>query len=832
MKLVLLAWLRESLRRPALALLSVAGVALGVATVVAVNIANDSASRSFIAANEAVSGNATHRISGNVTDELYRYLRVELGLAAVPVVEGVIRIKGIDDRFTLYGLDLLAEQSIRSNPAWLSLGVRSSIDLIANPYSIIATSDTAHRLSISAGDMVEVTTPEGDFKLSLVNVYDAPNPLQQQSLQSVLLTDVATAQSVLGMTGRLSSIQLTAKSLEELESLSAILPDDTYLESNSGRTEAQKSMVSAFQINLTALGLLALLVAMFLIYNTMSFMVLRRRRMIGIARSAGLLKRDVMACVLIEAFSVGCLSTILGVVFGMQLSKFLLSLIEQSIGALYFPINANVTVVSPDTLATAIFLGIGATLLSVLPAAREASFTLSTYQTSIDQKTPNISRKLALAGLVLLVAGTVVIFMDSRSIVLGFSGIFLIIIGYMLNVPFLIHCIERFTRPGVKKFFGIQGILVTRAFSSSLNKTSIAVAALSLAISATIGVGLMIGSFRMAVDGWLENRLTGDIYITTSASLGEKLHKADLENLRELPDIDSIGTARWVKLRTTSGGTWVFAVDYGKEAFRGFDFKEQSSDDLWEPFRNGGVIISEPYAYKNNLQLGDMIRFLNNKNTVALSIIGIYYDYSSDQGIVTMHRDAYVEHFGDKTVTTAAVFAEASAEIKELAEAVEKAVLTPEAKIWRNRELHDSSLKIFDQTFAITGVLRTLAIIVAFIAVLSALAILQIEREKELAVLRATGFTVNGIWRSASLETGVMGLFAAIVSIPIGIVMAWLLIWIINQRSFGWTMQISLDSFTLVQAVAVSFTAALLASAVPAWRLSRRVPAQALQGVD
>ena len=831
MKLLLLAWLRESLRRPILLILSMLGVALGVATVVAIDIANESARRSFIAANEAVAGTATHRLDGMISDDLYTRLRLEHGLQATPVVEGSVRIRETGEKATLYGIDLLAEQNFQSNPIWNSLGMDVATELISRPFTIILSADTAAKLDLNAGEALIVSAPAGDVEMTVAGILFPANPLQAQSLRSVLITDIATAQDTLGMVGRLSSIQLTLDQ-SEITSLLAVLPDNVRMESNSYRLNTRISVTRAFQINLNALGLLSLLVAMFLIYNTTVFMVMRRHRLIGIARCVGALRGSVISCVLIEAAIIGCIATVAGFVLGTQLSNFLLALVERSIDSLYFPFEASVRVVAPQTIATGIALGVCATILSAIPAAKEALQVSPVHLTHSSQTAPARTFNLTLAGVLMAGAGAVALLVESRSVVLGFAGIFLIIVGYMLTVPFLIASTERFLRPAVKKLFGVQGILVARAFSVSLNKTSIAIVALSLAISATVGMGVMIGSFRVAVDEWLGSRLTGDIYVTTSSELRQNLTDADIGRLERLSEVDLIGVARWVKLHGPRGETRVFAVDYGQESFNGFEFKERDAGDVWTEFEIGSVIISEPYAYKNQLAVNDKLALSNGDRSVEFPIAGIYYDYSSDQGVVTMHRETYLKHFNDSTVTTAAVFASAKANVDKLADRVREAVATEDARIWRNRELHETSLAVFDQTFAITGVLRTLAIIVALIAVLSALATLQIERERELAVLRATGFTVFGIWRSASVETGVMGLLAAIISLPIGVVMAWLLIWVINQRSFGWTMQLQLDPVTLVQAVALAFVAATLAGIIPAWRLAKRVPARSLQSLD
>jgi putative ABC transport system permease protein len=146
-----------------------------------------------------------------------------------------------------------------------------------------------------------------------------------------------------------------------------------------------------------------------------------------------------------------------------------------------------------------------------------------------------------------------------------------------------------------------------------------------------------------------------------------------------------------------------------------------------------------------------------------------------------------------------------------------------------NRSLRQASMEVFDRTFTITQVLRLLAIGVAFVGVLSALMSLQLERARELAVLRATGLTPGQLWGLVSLQTGLLGLLAGLFSVPLGVALAYVLVHVINQRSFGWTLQLAVTPMTLVQAVLLALVASALAGLYPAWKMARANPALALR---
>ena len=836
MGLIYRSWLRESLRHPILLVLSVLGVALGVATVVAVDIANESAKRSFLAANETVSGTTTHRFTGAITDELYWKLRVDQSLAVTPVVEGMIEVNDSDGpKVRLYGVDLLAEISDQTNAAWFNAGIGNASTLITEAFTVLATKETASLLNWVVGEELKVSSENGEFSLQLIGLLNPANPLQAQSLRYLLLTDIATAQAVLNMYGKLSAIHANFDDSFQIEEFEQALPDGVRVESQIDRRDSQLALTNAFQINLTALGLLAFLVAMFLIYSTTSFTVMRRRRLIGLIRALGALQRNILYCVLVEVFFVGVIATAIGFFLGIQLSSFLLELVERSIDTLYFPVSAEITVVTSTTIVKGVVLGIGATILSVVPVFRNATSiapSIAMHHSQADALPKIRTIHLLVIGVAFIAVGLVVIGVSLDSIIFGFAGIFFVIVGYLFIVPLFTGGAKSLLRPVVNRLFGVQGLMVTRAFSSRPGQTSITIAVLCLALSATIGVDVMVNSFRLTVDQWLTSRLRGDIYITTSSRFSSGLQVQDIQLLENIEGIESFGVAKWAEVPDSSGMTTIFAADYGEDAFKGFEFKEISEIDLWSEFSNGAVIVSEPYAYRTGIETGDSIQLFVGRNPVEFPVIGIFYDYSSDQGIVAIHRDTYVEKFGDTTISSASIYSQPNANLQHLADTIESQVSSPTAQVWRNQELHDASMQVFDQTFAITYVLRTLAIIVAFVAVFSALATLQIEREKELVVLRTIGFTVRRNWTIASAETGFMGFLAGIFSIPIGIFMAWLLIWVIEQRSFGWTMKMHVDPAILGEAVLLSVCAALIAGAIAAWRHVRRTPALALQGMD
>ncbi len=833
MKIVLLAWTREVIRVPLQSILSIIGVALGVTAVVAVHVANHSARESFLAASSAMQETATHSITGEPSDQLYRQIRLATDYPAQPVVSGSVRVVDADNLSAiLYGIDPVAYFEFNNGSDAISAAAQNVNPLLAEAFSVFATLDTLQQLDAEVGTHLTIRFAREDYDFRIAGLIETRTPLQTQSYRRMLLTDIATAQTVLGMRGQLSSIQLQLPPDETARlTIEMMLSRDTQLEGGLHRQQSMASITEAFQTNLTAMSLLALLVAIFLIYNTMTFLVMRRRPIIEILRALGVSRTGILSCLVLEAVFVGLSASMMGVVIGSQLAEFLLALVERSINDLYFPIDADIAILSPATVLLALALGIGSTLLASLPAMRETlnispSFGNTGHRSTFTDSRRRIVSALTASG-VLIIAGVATMQLFPTSIMLGFTSIYLIVAGYLCLVPMLCKALGQAIRAIAKQCFGIRGVLTGRALAMTRGKTSVSICAMCLAISAAIGVSIMISSFRTAVDVWIGDRLSAEFYVSTQGH-GDQLNALEINQLQTVQGVESVGVANWTWLQSEGGRSRIFAVDYGERAFAGYRFKEQVAD-VWMRFQEGGVIVSEPYAWRHQVGIGDTLELWNSASEIQVPIIGVFFDYSSDRGVVAMHRNVYISKFGDRTITTAAIFSQPDADRQALEDAVGQSITGSNIRLWSARGLHEASMEVFDQTFAVTAVLRSLAVIVAIVAVVSTLAMVQIDRGQELRIQNAVGFTAREIWASASIESAVMGLIAGLLSLPVGLMQTWLLIWVVNQRSFGWTMPMVIDGSILIEAVCLSVFAALLAGIVPAWWLATRVPRQMLQ---
>jgi putative ABC transport system permease protein len=378
--------------------------------------------------------------------------------------------------------------------------------------------------------------------------------------------------------------------------------------------------------------------------------------------------------------------------------------------------------------------------------------------------------------------------------------------------------------------------MAPRNVVKSLSRTAVAIASLMVAVSVTIGVSLMVSSFRHTVTVWLEEILSGDIYISapslTAVQTNTPINLEVMPILEEIPEVQSIFVLRSVDVDSPLGLLHINASsnpDVARE--RQYYAQDYPIEELPEQLRNGAVVISEPLANRLNLpHHGARLKLFTDQGEKEFPVVGIYYDYASTQGTVLMQLDNYQKYWNDRAVTAIALRLDPDQDVEAVNQKVKGSLANVQRLIVRpNQPLREEVMVVFERTFAITGALRLLATVVAFIGILSSLLSLELERQRDLGILRAIGLTARQMWSLIMLETGLMGATAGILAMPTGLTLAVILIYIINQRSFGWTLQMELFAEPFLQAFFLALLAAVLAGIYPAWRVSRMQAAEAMR---
>ena len=399
-------------------------------------------------------------------------------------------------------------------------------------------------------------------------------------------------------------------------------------------------------------------------------------------------------------------------------------------------------------------------------------------------------------------------------------------------VPFLTLLLMRAVAPFSGRAFGLIGRLAPRNVSRALSRTSVAVAALMVAVCVSIGVGVMVGSFRQTVQLWLNDTLRADIFISpptqSLTSMTQSLEPGLADRLSSMEGVAGWSTARRVRLRSAKLGELDAVALLSDLAGDQRPYLDAigSAAEVWQAVEQGAIVISEPLARRHDLGLNDSLSLMTDRGAQRFDVAGIFYDYGSERGVLYLADPVYRSFWEDDKISSIALFVDEEIDSDAFAFELQRSLAgAGEANlvVRSNRGLREEVLRIFDRAFAITTALRILAVVVAFIGILSALMALQLERAREFGTLRATGMTQRQLTGLSLLETGLVGASAGILSWPAGLSLSLLLIYVVNRRSFGWTIQTFFTPGIFVSALFLAILAALLAGIYPAWRL-RKLP--------
>ena len=851
--LTTVAW-RSHRQHPWLAVLAILGIALGVAVSTAIALANAAARQAFTDSVTGVVGNATHQVvagSNGIPEGSYAAIRVAAishGGAAAPVVEAEVALVDHPGRTVrLLGVDPFAEAPFRASSG--SLIHKQDFPFtrfLTEPGTIVVSQATAAALEL--GPTVTIRHGTTTHVLSVIaTLPDDGNAVTRQA--TIAICDLATAQEILGRFGRLDHIDLRLSDGEAISAVTAVLPVGAEIVPAARRSDSLRQLTDAFHTNLSALGLIALVVGMFLIANTASFAVVRRRELFSRLRAHGATPGQILRLVLGEALLAGAVAAVVGVVMGVVLAQFLIRLVTRTIGDLYANIGPTTVVIEPLIVVQGLALGVLATVLAALWPALDAARSaprLGLLRTGPEHAWRRALPWLGLSGGGLLVACAVILFALPATITAGFVGLGCGLVGAALLVPaLLVPVVTVLAWPFVSGPLGSHPIikLASRAVGANLSRTGIAVAALSVACAAALGMTLMVASFRSALDEWLATSLTADVYVSAPRLIAARVGDTPLEpaltkQLLAVPGIAQVLPKRDVVISAQFPDGIIAAVSLqtftplpdSRMAFvaRPAFASAAERNAAWAAFDAGAIFVTEPFATHRHVTVGDQLILMTPTGPQQVSIAAVMVDYSNDQGAVFLHRSRYQEWFSDDTVTALALYATPDLSAEILSQRLRIAAGDAPISISSSQALKIASMTVFDRTFAITAVIRWLAAGVAVLGLIAALAAVQVERARTTARLRAIGVTPNEVIGLALGECLFTGVAAGLLALPIGVALAAGLTHVINRRSFGWSMTLQIDIWQLVFTVLLAAAAAVVAGLFPAWRASRRPLAEAL----
>jgi putative ABC transport system permease protein len=827
--------LRHLLHHPAQLGLALLGLALGVATITAVDIATASSGRAFELSMRAVNGAATHELSGGpggIGDGLYAEWRLAgTGIHMAPLVEGYVVVAW--QTMQLIGIDPVVDAAVRRDAGSPTAAERvlsgdrnleRAAAWFTEPGAVVIARSTAARLGIELREPFQIRvggTAHTAHAIALLEDEDA-------GFDSLILTDIAQAQEWLGLQGKLSRVDLRVPDERALAQLQQRLPPGLELRPAQGRAQQSLDMTAAFTTNLQAMSLLALLVGVFLIYSAISFAVVQRRRVIGILRALGATRGGVLAMVLTEAAILGVAGAAIGLVLGVLIGRELVALVSRTINDLYFVVAVNEVVLPPASLVKAFLAGFGVALVAAaLPAIEVANSApqLGLRRSVIEARAANVARWLVLVSAACAIASGAIVLLSERSLFAGFVALFLLLISVAALTPAVLRGLSHIASRTAARFSPIVR-LAFGDISASLSRTGVAVAALGLAVAAMIGVSIMVESFRESLRDWLLRTVRADIYVTAPGpGFGRPERRLDprlIDALLRTPSVIAHSESRRVIADSPRGPVPIDALNLSPQSRAAVPVTRTVAENIWPAFDAGAVVISEPLAWRLQLDAGDRITLSTAEGPREFDIAGVYREYGNDRGNVLMSRAVYSRLWRDDSITALSLYVAPDTDVsavtqalRETAAGLQNIFITPSADV---RAL---SMRIFERTFVITRVLYWLAAGVAAIGLISALLAWELERSRELAIVRALGLTPAGTAVMIEAQSAFMGLTAFIAAIPAGLLTALLLIAVINRRAFGWEIELHVTAEQFVNALLLALAAALAGGLYPAWRSAR-----------
>jgi putative ABC transport system permease protein len=428
-----------------------------------------------------------------------------------------------------------------------------------------------------------------------------------------------------------------------------------------------------------------------------------------------------------------------------------------------------------------------------------------------------------LAGLAVLGIASALWAASYLHVYFGFASAFALLIGSSLFTGLFLIKMNPFLKGLFNRIAGLPGKVAAGNIRQNLGRTSVAVAAFMVALSMSVGLSSMIGSFRHSLVWWMGTQLQADLYV---GRVGEQEVPESLyEELRSMPGLGGVDPFRNVQVAYRDTSIYVSAVDPDVlQKYTRFGWLK-GGDENWEPVKRGAVIVSESFYRRFGVLSGDRITLKGAHGAVDVAVAAVFYDYTSEHGVVMMARSTYLKIFGDPTINSLGIFIDpGNPRRKELLDEVRRKASNLGLPVFTRAQLHGNILSVFDSTFAITRSMRILTIVVAFFGIAGALLTLFMERQKEFGIYRALGFSTGQVAGMTLLEGLGMGLASFLLSTGVGTALAWLLIRVINLRSFNWTIFFYPEWGPYMLAAVTAVLASLGAAVYPIWRVYRTYP--------
>jgi putative ABC transport system permease protein len=820
-RLILRPLRREALRTG----LTMFAVSLGVGVVVAIDLAGQAAAGSFHSSLESLAGKSDLQLSatGGLDQNLLgRLVQLPYAFTFSPRIGDFASINGTGEAFPFIGLDLIG------HPPKQDFG-GGDLDNEASRLDVGAPIWVGKQLGLHVGERVRLLINDRVHEFTVRGVLQ--HGKGEIGEDTAIVADIGLAQRVTGKTGKLDDIDVQVPPGRSLQYWETVLrqqvPPSVNIETQGSRTDENRKMLAAFRWNLHVLSYIALVVGAFLIYNTISVSVVRRRSEIGIARALGTTRNAITLGFLAEALFYGVIGSLLGLAVGRVMAISAVQLVGNTVQSLYVSSQPAPLEFSFGAVVTGLAIGIGVSVAAALAPALEAAriSPVEAMARGREEYTAAVRSRRTIVFAVLMFLGAAVgsqMPPVNRQPVFAYIAAMLLVGATALIIPNVVIVFASLASHAVGRLFGVEALLALRGLRASIGRTSVMTGALATAIAMTASVGIMVGSFRETVRLWMDNQLKADFYLRPAGKAAADRHptmSASVPDaIERLPGVAAVDRFRvypifYDGLPASLGGGET-SKQQASAATRFLPGEDRNS--ILAKLPTGDyAIVSEPFANKHHVQVGDTLHLLLAGATRYFKVLGIYYDYSTERGYIVLDRRTLLKYLRDPAASNLAVYLKPNANESQIRHEIDNVISGRALLVFTNRRLRTEAIAIFDRSFRITYALEAVAVVVAVLGIAGALLALVIDRRREFALLRFLGASEAQVRRIILCEAGLLGVFASGMGLILGIFLSLILIFVINKQSFGWTIQFHWPVGLLAAALTGIYAATVLAGLYP-----------------
>jgi len=815
------------------AAVTLVAVAVGVASLFAIDLANATAVASFARSVNVLSPRVNLQIvgTGRGFDErtLLRVQRLPGIRVADPVVAGELTLGGAGSR----GGIVVNTVGLDSTRAALPPGVgiaagHFNLGLFIDGNGILISDRLAKRERLPVGSVMHALADGVPVRLHVMGLV----PAHRVGIDAeVAFVDIATAQDIFHEVGRLDRIDLVVDParLEQVRTrLARILPPGTEAVAPKTRQNQVRRMLASFQMNLSALAYVALLVGGFLIYNAVAISVVQRRNDVGTLRALGVRRGQIVRIFLAEGALYGAIGSALGLVLGALLARYAVAAVQTTVSTLYIGSHADGVRFSFALATEAYLVGLGIAMASAVIPAIEASRTppaQAMRERGVSERGLGNMLPLSIAAALLFLSaawGASKMPAVGNGIPLfGYLAGALCIAGIAALAPSGVLLAASLLRSLAGE--GAIGGIAVGFLRGSPRRYAVAVATLATAVGMMLSIGILVASFRTTVAQWAYSALPADLYVTpvglSDASSRGGFPGEVAQKIAALPGVRAVDDIRGFSVIVRGDIAQLEATNLASFTNR----RKLPFIDAPPPNRLGrlmhdrdAVAISEPFAVHYGMHVGDRFHLNTPSGRVELQVVALYNDYSTGGGTFLMDAATFRRLYKDETLDSIAVYARHGVSLDRLRNRIYRALSPLRAQVESNRQLRSFALGVFDRTFAITGALYAIGSLIAILGTVGTLVALVIERRREIALARYLGLTRSGVVRSVLLQAMAIGTIAAFLGTALGILLGRDLIFVINRQSFGWLIGWNAPVELFLQSAALVIAVSLISALYPA----------------